>query len=228
MLITVTEVKNQLGISLADVSEDTFLAQIVKAVDYEAKKYFDRQIEQATYTNEFYCGTNTKVLNLNEYPILSPTAVTDVRIDSMGFWGQYSGGFSTETALVRGSDYSLVCDGYNGISDTGRLFKINGVWPARFESRRGQLAAAVKPGAGNIRVSYTAGYTVIPYDLRLALWQVCVEIRAKRKYGLMPASEGLGEYHYALMAREEIIRLGTADQGFARYRRLRERHKILS
>ena len=96
-LINLTEVKTFLGISLASTTEDGFLGLVINAVDAEAKKYFDRQIETATYTDEYYCGTNNHILCLNEYPV---TSVTSVRIDESGFWGTVSGSFATATALT--------------------------------------------------------------------------------------------------------------------------------
>jgi hypothetical protein len=232
-LITVSEVKTYLSIALSDTSEDAFLAMLVKSLDAEAKTYFDRLIEPQLYTGEIYCGTGNKVLVLNEYPVLSAAAVTAVYLDNSANFGQTAGAFASTTLLVAGTDYSVVLDDRSALaatapgSGTARLWKINGVWDGRWERRFGMLGVSVKPGAGNIKVSYTAGYAAVPQDIKLGLWRVAATIRAGRKTGQMMSSEGLSEYHYSLMARDEILRLGTTDQAFSRYKRIRSRLKPL-
>jgi hypothetical protein len=226
MLINLTEVKTFLKKSLADTSEDALLKQIIGAVDAEAKKFFDRQIEQATYT-DYYDGNNSRVLLLNEYPV---TSVASVYEDTTAYWGSVTSSFGTTTLLTSGIDYALALDGRNGVAEAGRIFKLTGVWSGRWDYRRGNLGATIKPMPGSIKVTYTAGYAsgAIPQDIKLGLWQVCSQVRATIPKGYLLQSESLGEYSYALAALAvTYLRMGTTEQLLSRYRRVRERFKPL-
>jgi len=223
-LTTVTAIKTHLGLTTTD--EDTFLQQSLEAVEATIKKLIDRDIESQSYT-DFYCGTGNKILILNEYPV---TAVSEVREDDGGYWGSVTDSFGTSTVLTSGVDYSLVLDGRGSTAGTGRLYRINGVWSSRWEGKRGLLTAGVKPGAGNIRVTYTAGYAsnAIPKDLQLAVWLIVAQIRAARGRGQFLQSERLGEYQYQLaQLSETFLRAASVEQILARYRRVRDRVKPL-
>ncbi len=162
------KVKNFIGITTN--KEDAFLDQLVPAVDAVIKHSLRRDIEQQVYT-EYYNGNGTRVLVLNEYPVLTSAAVS-VWWDDLGYWGQAPGSFDPVASLLtQGMDYAVVLDLANSKA-APKLYRINGVWQCRYETKRGMLTSALKPGAGNIKVTYTAGYPPggIPQDLQMAFW----------------------------------------------------------
>lgn len=228
MITGVSEVKTFIGVT--DTSETAFLDQLVASVDASIKKWIDRDIEQATYT-DYYSGNNSKVLVLNEYPVANAAAVTGVYQDDFAYWGQAPNAFDpTLSVLVQGTNYAVVLDGRGGEASTARLFRLDGVWAGRWEFKRGLLTPGLKSGVGNIKVTYTAGYAAgaIPQDLQLAFWQICAQVRAARSLGRPMKSEGLGEYHYDLEEQiKDALRVGTVEQVLSRYRRVRERYRPL-
>jgi hypothetical protein len=223
-LTTVSAVQQYTGI--AD-TEKALLEILLPAVETAVKKFIDRDIESQSYV-DWYGGNNTTILLLNEYPV---TSLTEIREDSTGFFGSVAGSFGTETILVSGIDYALIKDGRNQLAEVGRVMRINGVWPGRYEYKRGLLTTALKPGIGNIKVTYTAGYAAnaIPKDIQLACWQLCARLRQMRKSGQLYASESLAEYAYNLhqLVLDKLI-VGDVAQLLSRYRRVRDRHKVLS
>lgn len=225
-LTTAAQVKQFLSITTA--TEDSFFDIVLPAVEAEVKIFLDRDIESQSYV-DYYGGNGTRVLCLNEYPV---TSVTDVREDAQGYFGSVTNSFGTDTVLVSGEDYVLAKDGRNQLAEVGRLIRLNGVWPCRYEWKRGLLTAAVKPGIGNIKVTYTAGYAAnaIPKDLQMGIWLLVAQIRlARKRGGMVYSGESLAEYSYSLqqMAKEQL-ELGTAAQLLSRYRRIRSRHKVLT
>lgn len=223
MLTSLTALKTHLGIT--GTTEDAFLGQLLTAVEAVFENLIDRKPASAEYT-EYYSGRNTPLLLLREYPV---TEVSDVRVDENGYWGQGESAFAATTALTAGIDYALVQDGRGATAETGRLLRIGTVWPARFVSKVGLLSAAIKPGAGNIKVTYTAGYESIPADMALCLWQVCAQIRRRRKTGQLILAESFEDYSYQLgdLARE-IFQTGSAAQIVARYKRVTPRFEVLT
>lgn len=227
MLTDVTSVKAFL--SITNTTEDPFLDILVPAVDAAVKKYLDRDIEQTSYV-DYYGGNNTVILTLNEAPVIS---VSEVKEDVTAYYGSVAGTFGSTTILTSGVDYTVVRDGRNGLIEVGRLQRLNGcVWPCRWEYQAGLLTAVRKPGLGNIKVTYTAGYAQgsIPRDLQLACWLLAARIRLVRKRGgLLPQSESLAEYSYSLQQLvQQQLQLGTVEQLLSRYRRVRQRHKVLT
>lgn len=234
---TTALVKSFIGIPSTTTTDDTFISQVIPTVEALIEKFCDRVFEQTTYT-DYYCGNNQKVLVLNEYPVLQTSDVSLVAIDPGGYWGIPAGAFASDTVLDNGSvsgtpDYSVVLDGNNGVPGTARLYKVNAVWPGVWQSRIGYLTASMKQAAGNIKVTYMAGYaasgglTVVPQDLLLAEWQLIAQIRLARARGLMPASEGLSEYNYSLQQMiHNYLQIGSVNQILSRYRRLRERYPM--
>jgi hypothetical protein len=224
-LTDLTALKIHMGLPLSDTTDDEFYTQLLSAVEAAFKKLTDREFEAADYLL-YLDGTNNSILCLPEYPVIT---LTGVWLDEKGYWGDGPDAFAAATLLTRGVDYALVKDGKNGDAETGRLKKINGVWPGRWESKQGLLTMAMKPGNGNIKVSARLGYEVIPEDIQLCLWQVCAQLASERETGRAIQSEGFEEYDVAFMANDAMnaMRVGTAAQVVARYRRITPRHRVL-
>lgn len=213
-LTTVSALKLHLGLPETNTAQDAFLGQLLEAAESAFLRLIGREIEAADYV-DYYSGANNPVLLLREYPVIS---VSDVRVDGSGYWGAAPNSFGALTVLTAGVDYALVADAAG--SGTGRLFRVNGVWPGQWRTRAGLLTPQVKPGAGNVKVSYRAGYEEVPTDVALCLWQVCARLRAERSTGRPIQAERYEEYaaSYAAYA-EQAMRTGSEATTVARYRR---------
>ena len=225
-LTSVGKVKKHLGISASDTSQDEFLAQLLSAVEYAFAHLTDRSLELQDYTC-FLSGKGGKVLLLPEYPVVS---ITGVWLDEAGYWGQAPNAFGDATLLTQGVDYALVKDGRDGEAETGRLLKINGVWSGKWVSVAGLLTPQLRPGQGNVRVEYAAGFDPIPDDVQLCLWQTIAQLRAERTSGRPLQSENFEDFGYVNAfedAKALMMRPGSIQQVVAKYRRIRKRHEVL-
>lgn len=176
-LTTTAELKTHLRISGA--SEDTFLDQVRLGVEAAVLRYLGRSIESAEAT-EYYDGSGRESLVLRRRPL---TAIATLHLDQSGRYGQLSGAFASSTLLVEGTDYMLPrVDQTEG--NGGRVLRINDVWPHV---------------RGCIKVKYTAGYTAVPEDLKLAVLTLCAQVRAGCEKGGILAGETLGSYSYTLL-----------------------------
>lgn len=170
----------KLHLGLTGTGEDAFLDQLLAGVEAGVLLYLGRNIESAAAT-EYYDGSGREALALRRRPV---TAVASVYLDSDGVYGQQSGAFASDTLLTVGDDY-----GTRNLEENERnpalLVRRGGVWPV---------------GAGNIKVTYTAGYTTVPADIALAVHMTCAVIRESKTNGLPMQSETLGRYSYSLLA----------------------------
>jgi hypothetical protein len=76
-LIILTEVKEHLRFTGDDATTDfdTILNQLILQIDKAVKTYLNRDIEQTTY-KQLYNGTGDFFLELNQYPIISVSALS--------------------------------------------------------------------------------------------------------------------------------------------------------
>jgi hypothetical protein len=215
-------VKSFMGIALTDSTLDEFFGAILPGVEAAFLGLVDRDIAATDYT-DYYSGRNNRLLLLCEYPVIS---VTSVYLDPGGYWGGAPGAFASSTLLTRGVDYELVKDGRNGTGETGRLLRINGVWPGQWQSKVGLLSSALKPGAGNIKVTMRCGYETIPGDILLAIWQICAQI-SNRRGGRTFQSEGFESYRYSIEPLiHELWQIGSPADVVSRFRRTTPRHEV--
>lgn len=222
-LTGLTATKLHLSIPSSDTTQDAFLTQLLAAAEAAFLRLIDRQIEQATYT-EYRSGKGHRTLMLNETPVSS---ITSVHYDPNGLWGQApDGSFPSATLLTEGVDYALVKDGRNGLAETGRVMRIPGVWPGRLQWRAGLLSPQSMPSLGAIRVVYVAGYSSVPAEIPLAIWQTVAELMARRKNGLLKSSESFDGASLAFIQQEAsqlLLLPGSRAQVVSRYRRITPR-----
>lgn len=169
-----------------------------------------------SYT-EFYNGTGTPDLFLRNRPV---TAVSSVYLDNNAYSGQGTDPFPSTTLLTAGTDYMLDLQS-SGMCKSGRLIRLSGGWPALKVATAGRLVARTDIGRGNIKVTYTAGYTTIPDDLQSAVAMLVQVLRKTTKKGLPITSESLDYYSYQLASDSEATQqLGSMKQILASYKRL--------
>lgn len=142
-----------------------------------ADNYIGRDLSNKTAV-EWYDGSKTLYLNLNRWPV---TALTEVKFDWAGGYGQIPGTFGNDTILVQGTGYIL--DAARGILQLMTRY-MNGDWFSRgyllpavsgFYGRG--LVASYIPAQwgqiqGSVKVSYTAGFTECPQNLVMAVAQI--------------------------------------------------------
>lgn len=188
-------VKELLGVT--GTSEDTRLQIWIDSADRAIKHHCNREFELAAYT-EFHTGTNAPRLALRHYPV---TAITGVWLDHRGYFGTGEDAFSSLTQLVEGKDFVLD-RGHGGtpISQTGILYRLHSVWPMIARARAPyRLAREWGSDWGNIKVTYTAGYSPIPADLSYACATLVAQMRRTFVLGgTQIESERIGDYSYKL------------------------------
>ena len=223
MLTTLPQLKAYLGVTGVS-KKDEILESILEAASAAFANLIDRNLELTAYV-DYYSGKGSKVLVLNEYPV---TTVAGVWVDSTGYWGASATAFDSNHQYVSGLDYALVKDGRGGNAATGRLYCLRGVWPPIWLTRSGVLGAVRKPGAGNVKVSYTAGYDEIPMDVQRAIWEITAALLASKNIGRPFMSERYEEYQYLLASlRDMFLQIGSANQVAMRYKRTQTRHEVL-
>jgi hypothetical protein len=220
MLTTLEAVKTHLGMASEDTTLDPQLNQLLAAVDAAIKKQLKQNFEEDTYT-EFYDGTGSERLYLRQTPVQS-TGLT-VYEDSNGNYGQTSGAFAASTLLTLGTDYVLAVDQPDGTSLQGVLVRLYGVWSGRTLYGPKELTGSPSDALGSIKVTYTAGYETIPYDLAMAANQI-VAWAASATDGQAMRSENYDYYGYTRAAMSELAKgdlgtLGTAANILASYNR---------
>ena len=206
-----------------DTTFDAVLNLLIPMVDKAIRNEIERTvIEKTSGIVEYLDGNGLDVVLLRHTPV---QAITEVRLDPAGFYGQGTG-FGSTTVLAAGVDYAIVPDDpVNNWSLAGKLRRLNGVWPGRMERRPGQLSGVMRPGQGNIKVTYTAGYSAVadkvPADLQLAANLVVSQVRSAAELGFVPGSAHLSEASYSLLSGvQQAMQTGTVASILARYRRL--------
>lgn len=143
-----------------------------------ADKYVGRNLASETAT-EYYDGALTTFLNLKRWPV---TALTEVRYDLSGGFGQVPNSFGTNTILVQGTDYFL--DSTRGILQLIRNLSAGFDWFSRgyrtptSSGRYGRgLVASYIPASwgqvlGSVKVTYTAGLVTATQDLVAAVTEI--------------------------------------------------------
>lgn len=179
------QIKIQLGINPQDPQEDALLNILMVQASSAIEEWCNRTFQQATYT-EFYSGDGTPELALNQRPVSS---VASIYLDDNGWWGQSSNAFGSTTLLTQGTDYALEIDQPDGSSRCGLVQNINGYWPRPICVQPNLISPFPGVGNGNIKVTYTAGYSVIPPKIQLALFLQIATIRNSKNYGVLLASE---------------------------------------
>jgi hypothetical protein len=148
---------------------------------------------------------------LREWPVWS---ITSLKLDVNGWFGSVTGSFASTTALTSGVDYVMPVDPTTGRSETGQLLRINGLWPLSWARPVGMLSYFNTAMPGCIKAVYVGGFDPIPYDLQLAVWQICAERRLRAVSGQPKQSESDEGYSYSLggMSDAEMLMIGSVRQ----------------
>lgn len=163
------ETKAILEIDAQDTSEDVKLSFFISQVSSRIGKYLGREdFYDLKERTEYFAGSGTDKLQLHAYPaFLSPTP--RVWVDESGLFGSGSGEFDSTKELTYGDDFSLFLDRTDR-SEIGWLIRRNSLWPKPSARQRGYLSPFIVEGYGQIKVTYTGGWTpdTIPEGIRMA------------------------------------------------------------
>jgi len=240
--ITLSQAATETGGRSLTFPADALITQLIAAAQATIETFIGYSIESAEIA-EYYSGEGYVDIVLRRRPV---TAIAEVRVDPSGYWGQAPSSFGVTTIQTVGVDYALVREQAASRGDAGLLRRLSGLgssWPGwsggLTTGGRGTLTPVRRPGStwtpgeGNIKVTYTAGWTsdAMPADLK----QCCVELVAFLAMitgtgGQAVQSESLGRYSYSLgavtmasvagNALAAAGELGTMRQILARYRDL--------
>lgn len=214
-LTTLSDLKLTLGIT--DSTEDSLLTLLITQVSNFIEEYCGRTFASTSYT-EYYCGNNQPFIVLNQRPV---TAIASVYLDDNALWGQAPLSFAAGTLLTAGVDYALDIDQPDGSSRSGRLYNANGYWDAPFTHTPGIITSFLGPFKGNIKITYTAGYSSVPTALALECNMAIAKIRQMAQYGMAIASQSYEEYSIAFMADAQRHMLSPEVRSvLARYRNI--------
>jgi len=216
-LTTLAQIKGFLNIPSSNTSQDEWLEILRASAEASIKNYCNRDFEVATYT-EYYTGQGKNYLVLRQTPVNS---ITSLHLDHDAHFGTGNDPFSSADLLVEGTDFVLDRE-KAGRSLTGIVWRINDVWPTWARTvRPGTVGINWDPSQGNIKVVYSAGYSSIPEDIKLAVSLLVASTRRSAPQGAELFSERIGDYSYE-MAGERMM--GTLP-GIGSIRQLLSKYK---
>jgi len=72
------------------------------------------------------------------------------------------------------------------------------VWPKWDAYQAGTISPVPAPATGNVKVTYNAGFAVIPHDVQQACAFLCAAVRRTVAVGGPMSAEGWEDYNYSL------------------------------
>jgi hypothetical protein len=213
-LTTLTSVKAQGGIAPSDTTRDSQIRSFIEGITSLVKQQLNRDLESTAYV-EYYSGDGSPFLLLRQYPV---TAVSLVCVDDAGYFGAAPDCFDSSLNLVDGVDYALM-SGAGGQGSTGMLRRIGTTWH-RLPSRACGVIQNL-PGLpnGNIKVQYTAGFTVIPAAVTMAVNATVLKQLLMAAAGGAASQLGYEDASVSFLAPADAANLfGSIESTLANYR----------
>lgn len=183
-MILLGEYKEILGIE--GNTEDEFVEQAGYEVENKIKSFLNRDLDVQSYT-ELYNGTGVEEIVLNQYPIVS---VSKVEV----YDGLDESGDESWLEWIQGEDYERLVI----TTSQDHLYMVGSFFPE---------------GSQNIRITYQAGYSTIPYDIQQACKKLMLlyygEVKKNKSLGKSSVSDGSGfskTTSFDLQAEERILK----------------------
>jgi len=195
MLFTdIIEAKKILEIDPDNKQEDIKLNFFIEQGSQWIEEILDRPGFAYATRTEYYGGTGTPNLQLKSRPVRTDPPI-QVWEEEDGSFGQISGSFGSGTLLTNGTDYFLRIDQDNGRSRSGILIRNRDFWRKPVVRERGYLYPYVGKANGNIKVTYSGGYTVddLPASFRMAMNILLAKMRYFFPLGMEMSSESYEE-----------------------------------
>ncbi len=162
------------------------LTQILYAAESRVRRYCNRLFTKNTYT-EYPVLNWAQPIFLTETPVQS---ITSLYLDWGASAGQSANPFPADTLLDPTTDYFLDRDrNLDNYSDTGFIYRSGGTgigfwggggpggWAAGYARYPGKLSYSRVPVKGAVKCTYVGGYTTIPYDLKMIVWNTATIMR---------------------------------------------------
>lgn len=185
------------GLELNDALSKQLIQLLFAAEDW-VKRYCGRDFVYRATQTEYYDGTGTQELALNRFPVVV-NSVT-VYEDYGGYYGQASGAFAASTQLTSGSDFAVPITPTwgDGLNHSGIIKRIGRVWPYQHVRPIGHLSYGKRQGVpGAVKVTYTAGYQLMPHALKRAVWDLTTIMAELAPSGRLYQSESGEGYSYS-------------------------------
>lgn len=217
MLTSLGQIKSFLNIPGSDSTQNSQLTGLQIAAESIINNRIKRNMEPTSYT-EYYAGNSQRAIILRNRPVLS---IISVHEDYQAYYGYNPTSFGPATLLEPGTHYTLDLDTGITESKSGLLIRVGGIW---MEAGRvyypGKLASEIGPTYGNLKISYTAGYNIIPMDIQYAVCLLISSMKRNVMFGTEVSTEKVGEYTYELFdtSRQRDPIIASVDQILSRYR----------
>lgn len=217
MLTSLAQIKSFLNIPGSDSTQNPQLTGLQFAAEAIINSRLKRNLEPASYT-EYHAGNSQRAIILKNRPVISITSVFE---DFQAYYGYNPTSFGPTTLLTPGIHYTLDLDTGTNESRSGLLIRIGGVW---MEAGRvyypGKLASEIGPTYGNLKITYIAGYSIIPMDIQYAVCLLVSSMKRNVMFGTEVSMEKIGEYTYELFdkSRQRDPLIASVDQILSQYR----------
>ena len=184
---SVSDVKNYIGNFPA--SDENLLTSLLTRTTKLIQQYVGRDLIQDTYTNIQRNGNGQRILQVQNYPIVSVTNIYD----------DVTRTFGSDSLLIEdtGGLYSTahyVIEGKGEIENTGHIIRLDGVWTR---------------GIKNIRMTYVGGYASVPTDLVQAQIDWTTYIYKNKDMRIGVSSYRLGDFNIAF--KDNVSRNSSGD-----------------
>ena len=215
-----------MGIDPSNTAQDVQITFFIKAISAAITRSCNRThflaSNAANPITQYYSGAGDQYLILLNPPVQNVVSIYE---DDVAWWNSNTGAFSSESLLTAGQDYSLVLDGEDGTySKSGIVYRLNGMfWPV-WTKDDGNISSYVSGGKGNIKVTYTSGFSFLPADLSYATATCVARALNSAALGYPFAEEHYQDYGYRLDLNKSNIWGMFGDQigpVIAKYRLLR-------
>lgn len=222
LLANLSELKAALEIDPADSSEDLRLNFFLKSASAWIETFLGRPGMEKKSRTEYYNGTGTQALSLRHYPV-DGSVTPQVWEDRQGLWGNAPDAFAATTALTHGTDFSLAIDSDDGTSRSGLLIRNNAAWPRPDLRQRGFLSPWVGDARGNVKVTYTGGYTAdtLPADIVMACVSLVGRMRHVFPLGVPLSSESYEDRSISVLIGDKNYLMGQVKHMLMPYRNFR-------
>lgn len=201
------------------------LRQLLFAAEDLLKNLCQRDFTYLTTLTEYYDGTGDREFQLYRRPV---TSITSLYLDRTGYGGTAPNSFTSDKLLTSGTDYFLRVDSKfgDGLSYGGWVRRIgvdpvawpywadsgSAVWPSNFNYRPGFLTPIRSVCPGCIKVTYQAGYRLIPYRIKLAIWNIVTQLGQMTFDSRLASSESAEGHSVSFLGMEEqAMTLGSVN-----------------
>lgn len=219
-LTNLAELFSYIGETSTSDSDAKMYLGLLTAAETAVKKLCGRNFTYGTYT-EYIDGNGLQAISLKETPV---TSITSLYLDTSGFWNASGTAFDSTKLLTAGTDYALKLDGVNGLSNSGLVYRLTRVWPATMNyvsyNLNPRLTGINGPCLGCVKVVYLGGYSLIPEDLKQAIYQVVQDRKQAIANGMNLSSESFEGYSWSAGNMEqEVQKMGSVMRVVNSYRR---------